>query len=438
MPKKQFPVMIFGATLVVLIGWALVVVAPRLTQSAAGEDELFAWTDMPTRTPAPPPTETVAPSPVPTETPSPMPTETPAGTLTFTPFPTRPMMTPTHTVTPTPTATNTATPEPVLDLVIVQSSEVSAIVAGQVVTYTLVISNVSDHNATDVTLINSLPSFASFAGASDGGEKPETDLHIVMWPSFSMPVSHTITRTVIITVDNPLPNSVSAIINTATVFDASANGSDRTPYNNRYIHSTCVLNPPPDWKQYTVQPDDTLFLLSNLYDVPEEAIVLYNCLQGKELTPGTELYLADVEVVVDVIGLELLSPADQATFMGWNENVVWEWRPASRALEEDEYYVLVINHRGGAGFVWTKRPVVKAQEYDLQWMSRQGPEIAWQVVIARAETIDPNALYEYPIGKETTPYSETRSFYWYPDPASGTPGQGSSPTRIPAPTTRPP
>ncbi|MBN1579724.1 MAG: DUF11 domain-containing protein [Anaerolineae bacterium] len=437
MAKKQFPMMIVFFVLLVLGGWLLVVVWPRLSTSA--QTEPFAMPDIPTRLPSFMLTQTITPSPVITETLAPTPTETPAGTLTFTPFPTRPKMTPTHTVTPVPTVTSTPTPAPVLDLVVVQRIERPVVVPGQLVTYTLVISNVSDHDATDVILIDALPSHTSFAGASDGGRKAEIDMDVIIWPSFGLTLSHSVTRTVAVTVDNPMPGGISAIINTATVFDERERGSDLTPYNNRYVHSTCVLNPPPGWKRYIVKPEDTLFSLSSLYDTPKETIMLYNCLQGNEVIPGTAIYLSDVQVVPDkVVGLELLLPVDQATFMGWNENVVWEWRPASRPLEEDEYYVLIINHHGGAGFVWTKRTQVKAQEYDLQWMSRQGPDIAWQVVIARAETVDPNALHEYPVGNEVNPYSETWVFYWYPDPAVGPPDPGTGPTRIPAPTTRPP
>lgn len=449
MSKKQAPSALLFLVLLALAAWLSVVIWPRVSatvgrSTSAGEgpsEPAYALTRAALlKASGTPSGGRFAPSPTATETLAPTPTETPAGTLTFTPFPTPRITTPTPTETPIPTATSTSTPAPVLDLVIVQNNEAPVVMPGQRVTYTLVISNHSVLDATDVMLINDLPGYTTFAGASDGARKADGDLQVVIWPSFTVTTGHSVTRTLMVTVDRPMPAGIRAIINTATVFDRQIHSPDLTPYNNRYIHSTCLLNPPPDWRPYTVQPEDTLFSLASRYGIPQETIILYNCLTAEDLVAGAEIYLVEVQTVPELAGVELLLPADQATFIGWNANVVWEWRPASRPLEEDEYYVLIINHRGGAGFVWTKRTQAQAQEYDLQWISTQGPEIAWQVVIARAETLDPNALHEYPVGKEVNPYSETWVFNWYSDRAPGPSGPvpGTTPTKIPVPTVRPP
>jgi len=53
----------------------------------------------------------------------------------------------------------------------------------------------------------------------------------------------------------------------------------------------------------------------------------------------------------------------------------------------------------------------------MTWLSGFGPEIRWQVVIARKRTEDPN---ENPRGAEVSPYSAEGLFYWHSDPATPT------------------
>jgi hypothetical protein len=103
---------------------------------------------------------------------------------------------------------------------------------------------------------------------------------------------------------------------------------------------------------------------------------------------------------------------------------VFEWSAARRPLEAAEYYVLVIEHQGGTSLVWTKTPRVDNQ----RWLSSMGPQIRWQVVIARAQTKDPTEVQEDPTGKEISGYSEMGLFYWHP---------GSRPGSEPKPTVDP-
>jgi hypothetical protein len=106
--------------------------------------------------------------------------------------------------------------------------------------------------------------------------------------------------------------------------------------------------------------------------------------------------------------LTLLAPPDGETFAGVSSFITFSWSAASRPLADDEYYVLVITHRQGKDFVWTKVPTFRAGE-DHRWWADFGPPLHWQVVIARQRTGTPG---EDPTGAEVCPYSETRVVYW--------------------------
>jgi len=96
--------------------------------------------------------------------------------------------------------------------------------------------------------------------------------------------------------------------------------------------------------------------------------------------------------------------------------VVFEWSAASRPLADDEYYVLVIEHKDGEVYVWTKNSSFDASHDSeeegggLPWLSGVGPEIQWRVVVAVPQTAD-FARTEAPTDLRSE-YSDTSIFYW--------------------------
>lgn len=115
------------------------------------------------------------------------------------------------------------------DLAISKSDGQITVRPGQVLTYTLTISNISAENATGVAITDTLPLHTIFLGASDGGFKSGG---VVTWPPFNMAAGASVTRRLTVQVNTPLPAGVGTLTNTATVADDGSNGADPTPGNN--------------------------------------------------------------------------------------------------------------------------------------------------------------------------------------------------------------
>ena len=105
----------------------------------------------------------------------------------------------------------------------------------------------------------------------------------------------------------------------------------------------------------------------------------------------------------------LLAPEDDETFASVNTDVVFRWSETTRPLAEDEYYVLVITHLEGNDYTWTKETSVSLAD-GKPWLIDLGPELKWQVVIARQRTGEAN---ENPAGAEVSDYSLTGVCYWH-------------------------
>ncbi|MBL8776714.1 MAG: DUF11 domain-containing protein [Acidimicrobiales bacterium] len=116
------------------------------------------------------------------------------------------------------------------DLSVRKDDAQTVVVEGQVLTYTLVVTNAGNQDAVDVDLADTLPAGLTFVSASDGGTE---DSGVVTWPAFDLPGGGaTATRTVVATVDTPLAADVTSLLNTATVADDGTNGPDPTPDDN--------------------------------------------------------------------------------------------------------------------------------------------------------------------------------------------------------------
>jgi LPXTG-site transpeptidase (sortase) family protein len=118
-------------------------------------------TPTPTDTYTPTPTDTHTPTPTDTHTPTPTDTDTPTPTDTHTPTPTdthTPTPTDTHTPTPTDTPTVPVTPQ-IVDPAVVKSGSPDQASVGDTVTYTIIVTNNGNADATNVVLTDTKPSF---------------------------------------------------------------------------------------------------------------------------------------------------------------------------------------------------------------------------------------------------------------------------------------
>ena len=150
---------------------------------------------------------------------------------------------------------------------------------------------------------------------------------------------------------------------------------------------TLTLAPPTDTPEPSPSPEPTAVPAAPPSDTPAPTD-----------TPIPEMLAAPV----------LLAPADGDTFAGIATDVTLSWSAASRELAEDEYYVLLITHQEGIDYTWTKNTSFSITQ-NKPWLGELGPELQWQVVIARrtAEQLDDN-----PAGMETSDYSLIWVCYW--------------------------
>ena len=116
-----------------------------------------------------------------------------------------------------------------VDLQIAKSDNVSQVLHGQLLTYTLVITNAGNTTATGVVVSDRIPAHTAFVAASAGGVLSGDT---VIWPAFSLAPGAVATRTVTVQIASPLPESVTAIVNAAAVGDDGSSGTDPTPDDN--------------------------------------------------------------------------------------------------------------------------------------------------------------------------------------------------------------
>ncbi|CAG0931401.1 Collagenase ColH [Thermoflexales bacterium] len=123
------------------------------------------------------------------------------------------------------------------DLEMTKTDERTAAGAGEMLTYTLTITNSSVQDATGVAVTDTLPLHTAFSAASDGGSESGG---VVTWPVFDVPFASTVTRTVTVQLAGALPAGVEEVTNVAIVQDDGANGIDPTPANNIASDTTLV------------------------------------------------------------------------------------------------------------------------------------------------------------------------------------------------------
>lgn len=146
------------------------------------------------------------------------------------------------------------------DLEVDKSASASSAQAGEWLTYTISMENISVQNATGVLLTDTLPLHTTFLAASDGGNAAAG---VVTWPAFEVPSGATVTRTVTVQVNPALPAGLELITNTVTAIDDGANGPDPTPANNSASVTVAVVAAPDlaihkDDGGLAVAPGDTI------------------------------------------------------------------------------------------------------------------------------------------------------------------------------------
>lgn len=128
------------------------------------------------------------------------------------------------------------------DLAITKVDGLTSVIPGQTVTYTLTITQTAGEAATGVVVTDTLPANTTFVSASGGGTFANG---VVTFNVGTVGVGQSVTRTVTLQVNNPIPAGVSTIVNTATVTDDGALGADPTPGDNTAT-ATDTINGAPN------------------------------------------------------------------------------------------------------------------------------------------------------------------------------------------------
>jgi uncharacterized repeat protein (TIGR01451 family) len=123
------------------------------------------------------------------------------------------------------------------DLVISKETEQPTAQTGDLIDYTITITNASTQEATGVSLIDTLPDDTVFVSASQGGTVSAGE---VRWPLFSLPARTSVTRKITLRVDDTRPKGAHTITNTVSVFDDGVRGDDLTPENNKDSTTTRI------------------------------------------------------------------------------------------------------------------------------------------------------------------------------------------------------
>ncbi|NOK63062.1 MAG: hypothetical protein GFH27_549279n507 [Chloroflexi bacterium AL-W] len=131
------------------------------------------------------------------------------------------------------------------DLVVTKDDGEITVTAGQILTYTITVENVGTGAATGVVITDTIPTDTTFNSASNSGNETTVGSGVVIWPSFTLAASDTVTRTVTVHVNHAIPAGTTSIINNVVAFDDGTNGDDPTSDNNS-DDDIDLLNAEPD------------------------------------------------------------------------------------------------------------------------------------------------------------------------------------------------
>ncbi len=132
------------------------------------------------------------------------------------------------------TASVVTTVQPLIDLAITKADDPSTVLAGENLTYTLVVSNLGPSDATGVTVVDELPSEVQFVSADSTQGVTSFDDGIITVDLGDMAVGQSETVTIVVTV---APTARDTLVNTATV---SGNEQESDLSNNEDSVQTTV------------------------------------------------------------------------------------------------------------------------------------------------------------------------------------------------------
>ncbi len=130
------------------------------------------------------------------------------------------------------------------DLQIVKDDNITSILPGGSITYTLTYSNIGGQTATGVVITETVPANTTFdAGASDAAwvcaaNTPGSVCTLTLGTVLGSGGTGSVLF--VVTVDDPISIGVAGITNTATIADDGTNGVDPTPADNSSSHDTPV------------------------------------------------------------------------------------------------------------------------------------------------------------------------------------------------------
>ncbi len=141
------------------------------------------------------------------------------------------------------------------DLSITKSDEAVSTMPGKTITYVLTYANSSALGATGVVITETVPEHTTFVPSSSTAgwacaPNDSAGSTCTLTVGSVAAGSGNQTAHFVVTLDNPLPASVSQIANTASIADDGSRGADPTPANNTASDTTPVL----DGLYYTVTP----------------------------------------------------------------------------------------------------------------------------------------------------------------------------------------
>jgi large repetitive protein len=128
------------------------------------------------------------------------------------------------------------------DLKVTIDDNLTTVNPDETITYTLLIENIGDQEATGIELTSIIPNQTSFVSASNSGTNT---LNTVTWSIPSLTAGNSTTRTLTIKLNSSIPAGVNNITVSTDVNDDLTNGADPTPANNS-DSDTDILNAVPD------------------------------------------------------------------------------------------------------------------------------------------------------------------------------------------------
>jgi LPXTG-site transpeptidase (sortase) family protein len=117
------------------------------------------------------------------------------------------------------------------DIAVQKTNGVNQTAPGANLTYTIIVSNLGNQDATGVTLEDTIPTGTSFVEADNAGVFDEGS-GVVTWPVFDLAAGESRTFTMTLLVDNPLDPSIVSLLNMVVANDDGTNGEDPDDENN--------------------------------------------------------------------------------------------------------------------------------------------------------------------------------------------------------------